>query len=64
MGIAILSIADTKLCIDNKSRVTKNGNPAWLYQFKGSVAQQWNFVPLVDLRQSDCLKRGDDSRRA
>jgi len=35
MGIAILSIADTKLCIDNKSRVTKNGNPTWLYQFKG-----------------------------
>lgn len=63
MGIAILSVADAKLCIDNKSRVTKDGNPTWLYQFKGSVAQQWNFVPRMDGLQSDCLKRGDDAAR-
>lgn len=46
----ILSGADNKLCIDNKNRVAKDGNPAWLYQFNGSVAQQWNFVPLMSLR--------------
>jgi len=60
MGIAILSVADTKLCIDKQKPPHKDGNPTWLYQFKGSVAQQWNFVPRMDGLQSDCLKRGDD----
>ncbi|UWU75646.1 hypothetical protein N2603_37520 [Bradyrhizobium huanghuaihaiense] len=49
----ILSIADNKLCIDNKTRVTKDGNSTWLYQFSRPVAQQWNFVPLTELRVAE-----------
>ncbi|WP_033980374.1 RICIN domain-containing protein, partial [Pseudomonas aeruginosa] len=37
----ILSVPEPGLCIDNQNRVTKDGNPIWLYEFNGSQAQQW-----------------------
>lgn len=46
----ILSLPDNSLCIDNKTRGTSDGNPVWLFKFNGSPAQQWNFVPLMNLR--------------
>ncbi|MBO4228499.1 RICIN domain-containing protein [Bradyrhizobium neotropicale] len=49
----ILNDVNEQLCVDNKNRVTSDGNPTWLYQFNGSVAQQWNFVPLSTLRVAE-----------
>ncbi|WP_198400367.1 MULTISPECIES: hypothetical protein [Bradyrhizobium] len=46
----ILSLPDNSLCIDNKTRGTSDGNSVWLFKFNGSPAQQWNFVPLMNLR--------------
>lgn len=57
----ILSFADNSLCIDNKNRVTSDGNPVWLFKFNGSPAQQWNFVPLMNTRALTVAETADDA---
>jgi len=65
MGITILSIADSKLCIDNKSRVAKDGNPTWLYQFQGVSCSAVEFcTPNGPLACRVTASRGATSRRA
>lgn len=49
----ILSVSNPSLCLDNKGRSITDGNPVWLYQFNGSLAQEWNLVPLSNFKFAD-----------
>ncbi|MBR8237544.1 MULTISPECIES: RICIN domain-containing protein [unclassified Burkholderia] len=46
----IVPFADPNLCLDDKDRVVRDGNPIWLYPVNGSPAQQWKLVSLFKLK--------------
>ncbi|HHX4057927.1 RICIN domain-containing protein [Streptomyces noursei] len=46
----IVPRSDESLCLDDKGRVVKDGNPIWLFPINGSPAQQWRLVPLNNLK--------------